>query len=368
MAWRLGLRFFGWPQSNTAGHNSRMRNRLRDSIGWTWFGWIFLLLAPNAMAWNAAGHRLSASLAWNEMSAATQRQVTALLLQHPALPLWEKQIRRGQAAVEVTPLALFAEASTWPDDIRRQAAAGKSQQGRDSAVNRDWHYVNWPLGRGAADSRGGRLDQAIEAQAARLAERRLPAGERAVALAWLVHLVADAHQPLHVASWPLADGSFDDGGLGFPVRDESRRQVAPASLHRWWDELPGPPWLRGERLARQVERLRATYPAATVVQGESGDWLAESFVLAGQELRPSVAPDQTPWTITEAYRARAKMICERRLVESGVRLGRLLDAILTTERTIRRARGAGNAGRDARANRPETRAPAGACCPASAVR
>lgn len=345
-----------------------MRNRLRDSIGWTWLAWLFLLPAPNAAAWNAAGHRLTASLAWHEMSAATQQQVTALLHQHPALPLWEKQIQRGQAAVAVTPLALFAETSTWADDIRRQAADGKNPEGRSSAVNRDWHYVNWPIGRGAADSRGGRLDQAIESQAARLADRRPPASERAVALAWLVHLVADAHQPLHVASWPLADGSFDDGGLGFPVYDESRPQVAQASLHRWWDELPGPPWLRGERLARRVEQLRAAHPAATIVQGESGDWIAESFLLASDELRPNLAPDQLPWSITDAYRARAKIISERRLVESGVRLGRLLDAILTTERTVTRTRVSENAGRGAKANRPETRAPAGACCPASAVR
>ncbi|HET6718743.1 MAG TPA: S1/P1 nuclease [Rhodocyclaceae bacterium] len=341
---------------------------MRDSFGWAGLGWFFLLLASNATAWNAAGHRLSASLAWNEMSAETQRQVTALLQQHPALPLWEQQIRRGKAAVEVTPLALFAEASTWPDELRRQAAAVKDSDKQGAAVNRDWHYVNWPVGRGAAHSRGGRLDQAIEAQAARLADRWLPAGDRAVALAWLVHLVADAHQPLHVATWPLPDGSFDDGGLGFPVRDDQRRRFADTSLHSWWDELPGPPWLRGERLASRSELLREAYPAAAIAQRESGDWIAESFELAGQDLRPSVAADQLPWPISEAYRARAKKISERRLAESGVRLGRLLDAILSAERAIRRARDAGNAGRGATANRPETRAPAGACCPASAVR
>lgn len=346
-----------------------MTNRWRDSIGWAWLAWIFLLLTQNAAAWNAGGHRLTASLAWNEMSAETQQQVAALLNQHPALPLWGKQIQRGKAAVEVTPLALFAEASTWADDIRRDAAYAKLPDGESVAVNRDWHFVNWPIGRGAAGHRGGRLDQAIETQAARLADSRAPASERAVALAWLVHLVADAHQPLHVASWQLADGSFDDGGLGFPVLDEARPQFAAATLHSWWDDLPGPPWLRGERLARRVELLREAYPAVNIAQGESADWIAESFLLASQELRPAVAPDLAPWVISETYRARAKAIGERRLVESGVRLGRWLNAILTADRAITRARQpSGNAGRPAKANPPETRAPAGACCPASAVR
>lgn len=345
-----------------------MTKRLRDSIGWFWLGLIFLLPTPHAAAWNAAGHRLTAGLAWNEMSAETRQQVTALLNQHPALPLWEKRIRRGKAPDPVTPLALFSEASTWADDIRRDENYAKLSDGLSVAVNRDWHYVNWPIGRGAASNRGGRLDQAIEIQAARLADPRPPASERAIALAWLAHLVADAHQPMHVASWPMADGGFDDGGLDFLVRDESRPKFAESSLHAWWDELAGPPWLRGERLARRIELLREAYPAANIAQGESGDWIAESFLLAGQGLRPEIAPDRMPWLITEAYRARANTIGERRLVESGVRLGRLLNAILATDRAIRRARQSASAGRPAGASRPETLAPADACCPASAVR
>lgn len=329
---------------------------------------IFLLLVPNAAAWNAAGHRLTASLAWEHMNAETRQQVTALLNRHVALPTWEKRLQRGKTAETVTPQALFTEASTWADDIRRLAAAAKHPDGKDPAVNRDWHYVNWPVDGGAAGLRGGRLDQATTSQAARLANPRLPTDERAVALAWLIHLVGDAHQPLHVASWPLADGSFDDGGLGFPVRDESRPRFAETSLHAWWDELPGPPWLRGEPLARRVEQLRAVYPAANIVQGDSGDWITESFFLAGEGLRPVVAPDQLPWRITEAYRARAKTISERRLAESGIRLGRLLNTILTADRAIKRTRVSENAVRPAKANPPGTRVPAGACCPASAVR
>lgn len=349
-----------------AGHNSRMRNRFRDGFGW--LVWFCLLQVFDAAAWNAAGHRLTASLAWEQMNAESRQQATALLNQHIALPLWEKRLQRDKTSEASTPLARFAEASTWADDIRRLDNDAKQTDDRAVAVNRDWHYVNWPIGQGAAGQRGGGLDRAIDAQALRLADRRLPASERAQALAWLIHLVGDAHQPLHVASWPLPDGSFDDGGLGFRIRDEKRPRFPEASLHSWWDDLPGPPWLRGERLARQAERLRESYPAAKIVQGDSGDWIFESYLLAGDGLHPDVMTDQAPWLITESYRARARTISERRLAESGVRLGRLLNAILTTDRAITRARTSENAGRPAKAAPPGTRAPAGACCPAAATR
>jgi hypothetical protein len=76
-------------------------------------GWLTLLALfafGQAWAWNAAGHRLVAVIAWQEMGPGARQQASLLLLAHPALSSWEKQLARGKSPPATTPQALFAEA------------------------------------------------------------------------------------------------------------------------------------------------------------------------------------------------------------------------------------------------------------------
>jgi hypothetical protein len=116
-----------------------------------------------------------------------------------------------------------AEVASWADDLRTAGGA----QARDT---RRWHFVNFggpdceyaP----ARDCPGGDcVIAAINRQAARLADRRLPAAERAEALKWLVHLVADVHQPFHATPRALR------GGLDFQLQWRGRGR----NLHLFWD-------------------------------------------------------------------------------------------------------------------------------------
>ena len=299
------------------------------------------LSGHNALAWNAAGHRLSAAIAWTEMTPSTREKIEALLAVHPAQGDWLQRLGRGtrpsQSASAADGRARFAEASTWADDIRRderfsdQAPDAGAKNDDETARHRDWHYLNWLIDgtvSGPPSHLGGQLDRALERQSRRLADPSLSPQARAQALVWLVHLLADAHQPLHVASWRAADGSIDAGGLAFKVHDDAKPRFAETSLHSWWDDLPGPPWLRGEHLIERAAILLNVYPAAQVRQGSFSDWLSESFALAQNSVRPSVSEPGQPWPVTAEYRTLAKKISERRLVEAGVRLGRLLNTAL----------------------------------------
>jgi hypothetical protein len=59
---------------------------------------------------------------------------------------------------------------------------------------------------------------------------------RAIALAWLFHLIGDIHQPLHtIQLFSREYPSGDRGGGDFCVRVASDRAVL--SLHRLWDGL-----------------------------------------------------------------------------------------------------------------------------------
>jgi hypothetical protein len=58
--------------------------------------------------------------------------------------------------------------------------------------------------------------------------------QKAIALAWLFHLVGDIHQPLHTAQlFTVGYSTGDRGGNEICVRVTQARQ--PMDLHRFWD-------------------------------------------------------------------------------------------------------------------------------------
>ena len=155
-----------------------------------------LLLVPlPAIAWGKAGHRVVATIATTLLTIEAQAQVANLL----------------------DPGTTLADIATWADDIR----PSRPNTG-------PWDYVNIPRGASGyvaqRDCSRGCVVSAIE-QSVRLLQD--PSRGRAVrqeALKWLVHFVADLHQPLHA----IAE---DRGGNDVIVRFNGRQ----TNLHRLWD-------------------------------------------------------------------------------------------------------------------------------------
>jgi len=135
------------------------------------------------------------------------------------------------------------------------------------------------------------------------------------ALPWLLHLIGDIHQPLHVGK----DG--DEGGNAVEIENPARRQPF-SSLHQYWDELPGPSSLRGKRLDSRAAELLVRYPAPA--QSSVIGWRSESHRLLADVYPPagSLLP-----LITEEFDTQARGIAERQIVNAGYRLGRLLENI-----------------------------------------
>lgn len=275
---------------------------------------LFLLVSPVAGAWNAAGHRLVAAIAWQQISPATREFVAQALARHPDHERWVARARSADAA------KVFVEAATWPDDIRNDPRFHDEGENApmpplpgfpDRARHRNWHYVD-------VDDRGrpvrGEADRQIE-RLARLLRSTAKSDEISHALPWLVHLVADIHQPLHVGR---AD---DEGGTAVEIENPFNKRLPFSSLHTYWDDLPGPPWLRGQRLQDKARRLVAEYPVPR--QGSVALWRDESH-----RLRASAYPDAVGSLlpiVTEDFNRRAHAIAERRIVDAGYRLGRLLE-------------------------------------------
>ena len=113
----------------------------------------------------------------------------------------------------------LAVASTWADEMRSNP---------DFRQYAPWHYANMPLDVSYAQSEKsskGDIVQAIKLCKSKLRNDNTSLEEKAFYLRFLVHLVGDIHQPLHVGR------SEDRGGNSIKVKWFGK----DTNLHRVWD-------------------------------------------------------------------------------------------------------------------------------------
>jgi S1/P1 Nuclease len=296
-----------------------------------------------ALAWNIPGHMLSGIIAYQILQQGnpqTIAKVKVMLEKHP----WyanQWQARLQDVPVVDHGLVLFMQAARWPDDIRT----------RDKPQNRPpWHYVNLPFKpEGQPDSVQTRAPEPVNILSA-LAENEAVIkkdgdGERrAIALAWLFHLVGDIHQPLHAAQLFTADYSQGDrGGNQICIRVTPTGQPMP--LHRFWDGVitssQNLTRLRNEatrlRNRQDFQRSQLTELANTVFES----WAKESFEIATKIAyrgggRIGIPRDGSldcamvaaAPVLPAGYVVSASWIAERRIVLAGYRLVDLVTRLL----------------------------------------
>jgi nuclease S1 len=259
-----------------------------------------------ALGWGERGHQIVGAVAETRLGPAAREMVGELI---------------GVLSL-ATP-----DVATWADDHRDRKT-------------RTWHYVNIlsPTGRYDPARDCPRRDcivARIDWAAAELARAEAPAA-RMAALRWLVHLVADVHQPLH------ASHVQDRGGNEVRVRIGTRRQ--PTDLHRVWDSDVVSAIERGRdgvEAGRVVARRIAPAAAATWAANlEPASWAEESsrevreiYARLG-ELPPSRGILQLP----KGYPAAGREVAERRLAQAGVRLAALLDRVAAERGGVTRRR------------------------------
>ena len=252
---------------------------------------VLLLLAgatfgPEALAWGKTGHRVVGEVASRHLTPASARQVQTLLA--------------GDS---------MAYVGNWADWIRSDPAWHRASP---------WHYINVREGQtleAAARSPAGDVLRKIAEFEAVLADRGQSPQARAEALKWLIHLVGDLHQPLHV-------GRPDDRG-GNTVR--VRWFGEPRNLHQVWDsEL-----IRHEEMSytEWANRLESVYAdrLAEWQRGTPEDWAKESMALLPALYQ--IGEGDLSWQYV--YRHGATV--EVRLQQAGVRLAMLLNRALAAK-------------------------------------
>jgi hypothetical protein len=188
----------------------------------------------------------------------------------------------------------------------------------------DWHYVNFRL-----DGRPGDplLSGQLEVQLATLALPQSSTTELSYALVWFIHLLGDAHHPLHTSIRPDANGQVTPHRQDLMVSNPFNPRKSLSTLHAFWDDLPCPPWLSGSFLESKARTLRAAYPPGTpsATFSPSRIWIEESWRLARNYGYPANAEDRP--TLTEAFYETAREITRRRLTTAAYRLAEVLNGV-----------------------------------------
>ena len=250
---------------------------------------VFALLACSSgvHAWDHPSHMTTAAIAFAEIERARPdliEKIGLVLLKHPdPSPFW---VASGDARGKERARRMFIEAARWPDDNKWTT--------HDRPT---WHTARWaivekdapPETKALAAARKGKpAGQAIEAlilNYAVLSSSETNPTERASALSWMLHIVGDIHQPLHVSDrfskqFPTGNAA---GTLEY-VSDPLGKSTIP--LHMLWDSNT----LRSQKLEdidrnalELVEKYpRSAFPELAAYSGPDvfEKWARESYKIA----------------------------------------------------------------------------------------
>ena len=236
-----------------------------------------LLLSSTAGAFGPQAHALVAERAQQELTPHTAREVKRLL-----------------AAIGAHSMA---EVASWADENRDKTTAR-------------WHYINFPphdchyvRERDCPD--GNCLIEAMRTQRAILADRKRSDVERAKALRFVIHLVGDAHQPLHSGRYA------DRGGNRYQINIDGEG----SNLHRLWDS----------GLARNLPNLRRDVLGAPPLGAKLAGPVAWSESACRMVNRDGFYPSHKP---SSKYLHWAAPIFEHQIELAGDRLAMLLEDTL----------------------------------------
>jgi hypothetical protein len=259
-----------------------------------------------SFGWGHNGHRIVAKLAETRLSSAARAAIHDILEDSEDI----------------------ADASTWPDEHKSPSDA-------------PWHYVNVPLANDSysdefCDAKKSCVVQKIKDFRAVLQDPNSSDLDKRRALRFVIHLVGDIHQPLHVAD------NGDRGGNSVHVQFFGHG----VNLHAIWDEyllfhdpskdqdaigensVDEGSWV--VRLTKFTTKEKAkTWLGVT----REEDWATESLRLAKKAYKTDPAnPDSSDDVkkgarLADDYENGGLPIVEQRLAHAGVRLAQVLNDI-----------------------------------------
>jgi hypothetical protein len=290
-----------------------------------------------------------AAVAFNSLNPKAMKKVAQLLKLNPRYSNWivgAKKLDGDRMAFMRA--ATWADSiksdSTYKDDVQTSATAGQNGGYADMLKHGYWHFVDQPFspdGTPLVAAPAPNLATQIPVLRAALSAAESSDDLKSYDLVWLLHLVGDAHQPLHcVSRYDAADPQGDRGGNRVKITGNTQPPICddprycpfgpPPELHAFFDDLVG----SGYAVA-PVEAAAAALPALTKAEAKKAAirdetvWIAEGVELAQSAAYVSpIGVGDGPFTVDAKYQIASEKLAKRRIALAGVRLANLLNDAL----------------------------------------
>ena len=240
-----------------------------------------LILFSTLFGWGNTGHRIVGKVAEDRLSNKAKRQIKNIIGHHD-----------------------LAYISIWADRI-------KSDPNWNHAY--DWHWATIPDGEVyEIGKHSGKLVDKINEFSKNANSADMSLEEKKRAIKWLIHLVGDLHQPLHVGN------GKDRGGNDIKVKWFGE----DTNLHEVWDE-------------KLIEHQNLSYTEYAHFlnlefnESECIKWLVKDFEFYANESKKyrNVCYNFETNNLTYNYLFVTKPILDMRLMQAGVRLADLFNNI-----------------------------------------
>jgi hypothetical protein len=270
----------------------------------------FLFLSSSVcQAWNTLGHMVVANIAYTQLTPEVRAKVDKMVTDFND---------------EYSSIHSFLDIAPWPDTLHSQKIESFSH----------WHYIDIAF---SADSTAlqdltdtDNIVWAINTIEPVLKNKNANKYESSRFLAFMVHFVADIHQPLHTVSRITSNyPNGDQGGNLYKILDPMKT-TSTISLHKFWDE--GADLFNDDTSADHITFLTQTimhdYPENTFGNAVN-DLNPETWANEGLESAKifvyTTPENQIPST---NYQNSAKQIVEAKVALAGYRLANLLNLLL----------------------------------------
>ncbi len=301
---------------------------------------MFAAVFTTTFAWDDVGHRTTAYIAWQRMSPATREAVIKILRAAPEdSHLSAFYMQYGPEPEQTRKLEYFMLVATWADIVRDRSFENRQKKYHKS----NWHYDDtfWKQVGGKLEvlsgfEEGGVAVQRLTEYDKLLRDASASDKDKAIAIAWIMHLTGDIHQPLHTSARVTeTEPKGDQGGNLFLLTPQGTPRENQQNLHWFWDSIIGrnvP--LKGDMCERDyivsvANRVMKKHPFSKFTNnqnlGQYDSWQKESFAFNPTDVfSPDLIRFQTP---SEKYKRNAFRVAERQIAVAGYRLGETLNRI-----------------------------------------
>lgn len=304
------------------------------------FALVAIFAALPTMGWDDVGHKITGYIAWQRMSSQARENVIKILRAAPEdSQLGTFYMSYGPEPEDTRKLEYFMFVPTWADVVRDRAFDTRYKKYHKG----NWHYADtfWKQVNGNVETLSGfeeggqAVTRLIEFDAV-IRNASASNAEKAIAIAWMMHLGGDIHQPLHTSARVTdTEPKGDQGGNLFLLTPTGTARENQVNLHWFWDSIVG----RNLPLKNNMcDRDYIEIVAKKIIKKHSfaslsgklnlakyGDWQKEGFAYNNTIVFPATLKrNEMP---SAQYRKNAFKLAESQLALAGYRLGETLNAV-----------------------------------------